>query len=158
MSAPAARPWLRMLAVAVAVVGLDQATKLAINETVARGEEVSLALGFELVNVRNNGIAFGLLDDGGALVVVITVVTLAALLAWFASGPRRPGLWLGIGLLVGGAVGNLIDRVGGEGVTDFLDPPSWPAFNVADIAITAGVIVLVLVAFAGEDAARAQRT
>jgi signal peptidase II len=55
-------------------------------------------------------------------------------------------LWLGVGLLAGGALGNLVDRLSDGGVTDFIDPPLWPAFNVADIAITAGVVVIALTA------------
>jgi signal peptidase II len=55
-------------------------------------------------------------------------------------------MWAGVGLLVGGALGNLIDRIRIDAVTDFIDPPLWPAFNVADVAITAGVVVLALAA------------
>jgi signal peptidase II len=64
---------------------------------------------------------------------------------WFAVAPGRPGLWLAVGLLTGGALGNLIDRVRDSAVTDFLDPPLWPAFNVADIAVTLGALTLALV-------------
>lgn len=140
-----------MLAVAGAVLALDQGSKAIVNEALERGERASLALGFDLVHVRNEGIAFGFLDDGGALVIAVTAVTLAVFVAWFATHPSRPWLWLGVGLLAGGALGNLIDRLRGEGVTDFLDPPAWPAFNLADVAITAGVAVLLLLAFASEE-------
>jgi signal peptidase II len=74
----------------------------------------------------------------------VTVAALAALIAWFASDPARPAMWLAAGLLTGGALGNLADRLRDGAVTDFIDPPSWPAFNVADIAITLGVVVLLM--------------
>ena len=106
-------------------------------------------LGFELSYVTNSGIAFGLLSEGAnGVVLAVTLGALALVLGWFATDTTRPGLWLGVGLLVGGAIGNLIDRLRLDAVTDFIDPPLWPAFNVADVAITAGVVILVLSAFA----------
>lgn len=139
-----------MALVGVAVLALDQLTKAAVRESIERGGGVDVILGVELVNVRNRGIAFGLLSDGGVLLVVVTLATLAVLIGWFAANPAREGLWLAIGLLTGGAIGNLVDRLREGEVTDFLDLPRWPAFNVADIAITAGVVVLILVALAGD--------
>jgi signal peptidase II len=139
-----------MAAVGATVVALDQATKAVVRGSVERGGEVDLALGIQIVNVRNRGIAFGLLQDGGALLLVVTLVTLTILIGWFATDASRRGLWLAIGLLTGGAIGNLIDRLREGEVTDFLDLPRWPAFNVADIAITAGVVVLILYALTGE--------
>jgi signal peptidase II len=144
------RDWARALAVIVAVVALDQATKALLGAELDPGEHRDLVLGFELVNVTNEGIAFGILGDGGDLVLVVTLVALASVLVWFVLAPPRPGLWIAVGLLVGGALGNLIDRIRDDGVTDFLDPPLWPAFNVADVAITAGVVVLIAIAFAQE--------
>ena len=144
------RDWARALALIVVVVALDQLTKAVLEAEIESGEHVDLVLGFELVNVKNEGIAFGFLGDGGDLVLVVTLVALALVLVWFALAPPRPGLWIAVGLLVGGALGNLVDRVRDDGVTDFLDPPLWPAFNFADVAITAGVVVLIVIAFAHE--------
>jgi signal peptidase II len=144
------RDWARALALIVAVVALDQATKTLLEAQIDPGEHRDLVLGFELVNVTNEGIAFGFLGDGGSLVLVVTLVALGLLLTWFVLAEPRPGLWIAVGLLVGGALGNLVDRVTDDGVTDFLDPPLWPAFNLADVAITAGVVVLILMAFAQE--------
>jgi signal peptidase II len=144
------RDWARALALIVVVVALDQATKALLETQLDSGEHRDLVLGFELVNVTNEGIAFGFLGDGGDLVLVVTLVALGLVLAWFALAPPRPGLWIAVGLLVGGALGNLVDRVRDDGVTDFLDPPLWPAFNLADVAITAGVVVLIAIAFAQE--------
>jgi signal peptidase II len=144
VSGPAARGWARVLFVAGIVVMLDQATKAIVSDSLASGERVSLVLGIDLTHVTNRGIAFGLFGDGGDAVLVVTAAALALVLAWFARDPGRPGLWLAVGLLVGGALGNLADRVREDAVTDFIDPPLWPAFNVADIAITAGALALVL--------------
>ena len=141
---PAARGWLRAIALGVLVVGLDQASKAIAADALGPGERVDIALGFELADVRNRGIAFGLLADGQALVIAVTAAALVLILGYFALNPSRPGLWIGVGLLVGGAVGNLTDRIRVDEVVDFLDPPAWPAFNVADIAIVAGILVIVL--------------
>ncbi len=136
-----------MAAVAAVVVGLDLAAKAAVEGSLAVGEHDDLVLGFDLTRVMNSGIAFGLFSGGGdALLIAFTAIALAAILGWFAFDNRRPLLWLGVGLLSGGAVGNLVDRLGDGSVTDFIDPPLWPAFNVADIAITSGVLVVALVA------------
>ena len=138
-----------MLVVCGLVIALDQISKAVITGSLAPGERTDLALGFELARVTNSGIAFGLLDEGSdALVLAITAAALFLVVGWFALEPRRPLLWLGVGLLVGGALGNLIDRIREGAVTDFLDPPLWPAFNLADVSITVGVIVIALVAFA----------
>jgi signal peptidase II len=136
--------WRRAVAVAGAVVVLDQATKQIAIAELSGGAPRDLVLGFELDYVTNTGIAFGLLDDGVGLVIAITAVTLALLVGWFAVAPERPGLWLATGLILGGALGNLADRIRVDAVTDFLDPPYWPAFNLADVAITAGVVTLVV--------------
>ena len=146
-----------MVAVCGVVVGVDQATKGAVVESLDLGERVHVALGLDLAHVTNRGIAFGLLDDGRGLVLAVTAVALGLIVAWFATDPGRPGLWLGVGLLTGGALGNLADRIRADAVTDFLDPPLWPAFNLADVAITAGVAVVVLAAIAAEGERGAER-
>jgi signal peptidase II len=145
-----------MLSVAAVVVALDQIAKAIVRASLEPGERVDVALGFDISRVTNSGIAFGLLDDSSeTLVVAITVAGLALVTGWFALASTRPGLWLGIGLLVGGALGNLVDRVRSDGVTDYLDPPLWPAFNLADVAITAGVAVIVLLALSPSGSGRA---
>jgi signal peptidase II len=128
-----------------AVVALDQAVKALVNGTLARGERVDVIPGVDLVNVRNRGVAFGLFADGGALLVVLAAAALIALVAFFLTHSGRPLVWLPVGLLLGGAAGNLIDRARQGAVTDFIDPVLWPAFNVADVAITCGVLTLLYV-------------
>ena len=139
------RPAPRAALLAVAIVAVDQATKALVRGAVDRGASDSILPGVSLVNTRNTGVAFGLFGGGGAVVTVITLVALAALLVFFARNANRPLAWLPTGLLLGGAVGNLVDRLGGEGVTDFVKLPAWPAFNVADVCITVGVVALVYV-------------
>jgi signal peptidase II len=145
--AASGRGWRAALAVVGIVVLLDQASKDAIRAALEPGERIDLLLGIHLVDVSNRGIAFGLLGDGGALVLAITIAALAGMVVWFALQPSRPGLWLAVGLLAGGALGNLADRARQDAVTDFIDAPLWPAFNVADVAITLGAVVLVLSVF-----------
>jgi len=131
--------------VAALVVGLDQVTKHTIAAGIADGQTRNFIPGVKLVHVRNTGVAFSLFSEGGALVLVFTVLVLALLVAYLARRPDRPLLWLPTGMLVGGALGNLIDRLASGAVTDFIKLPAWPAFNVADMAITFGVLVLVWV-------------
>lgn len=135
----------RALAVVVVVLIVDRVTKHAVASGIPVGDERSVVPGVHLVHVRNSGVAFGFFSGGGALVLALTLVALAALLAYFVFRPTRPGLWVPTGLLVGGAVGNLIDRLSGGSVTDFIKLPHWPAFNVSDIAITIGVVALLYV-------------
>jgi signal peptidase II len=102
--------------------------------------------------VKNRGVAFGLLGGGGDVVVIVTVATIAFLVGYFALHASRPGLWLVVGLVVGGALGNLADRVRIGGAIDFIDPPLWPAFNLADVAIVGGVAWLALMLLSPEPA------
>ena len=137
-----ARAFGRASLVAAIVIGLDQLTKHTIAASVAIGEERNVFPGVTLVHVRNHGVAFGFLSGGGALVLAFTFAALAGLVWFLAASPRRRGLWVATGLLVGGAFGNLIDRLASGAVTDFIKLPAWPAFNVADMAITFGVLSL----------------
>jgi signal peptidase II len=132
----------RALAVFVAVVALDQVVKVLVSSSLARGEERDVVLGIKLVNVRNSGVAFGQLQNGGAIVGVVSALAVIALLVYFARHGSRPWIWLPTGLLLGGALGNIVDRVREGAVVDFIKLPYWPAFNVADSAITVGVVVL----------------
>jgi signal peptidase II len=142
MSLPRGRARLRAGLMFAAVVALDQATKAIVRSSIPRGSSEKFFLGINFVNTRNTGVAFGLLSGGGAVVVVIIAVALVALAAYFATHADKPLLWLPTGLLLGGAVGNLLDRLRGDAVTDFIDLPLWPPFNVADMAITFGVLSL----------------
>lgn len=147
--------WARVGVVVGIVMALDQITKQLAVDHVERGHPFELAFGFEISNVRNSGIAFGLLSGSSdALVLVLTLGALGLLVGYFAAHARRPELWLPVGLVVGGALGNLADRVRMGAAVDFLDPPLWPAFNLADVAIVIGVALFVLLLLA-DDRARA---
>jgi signal peptidase II len=127
------------------VLVLDQLTKHTLATGIASGETKKFLPGIDLVHVRNTGVAFSLFSGGGGLVLVFTLAALAVLVSFLALRPERAGLWIPTGLLIGGAVGNLIDRLSSGAVTDFIKLPLWPAFNVADMAITFGVLALLYV-------------
>ncbi|MEA2385903.1 MAG: signal peptidase [Thermoleophilaceae bacterium] len=138
------------LARAVAVVGLtvafDQATKAIAVASLDRGEEVNVFLGLDMTYVRNEGVAFGALAGGGPVLVVVIALALGGLIAYFALNSSARLLWLPVGLILGGALGNLADRAREGAVIDFIDPIAWPAFNLADAAIVVGVLGLLYVA------------
>ena len=139
------RTTLAAACVAAAVVALDQLTKALVRGSLELGEGAELVAGIRLVNVRNSGVAFGFLADGGALLVVGAALALLALVVFFVTHTGQSLVWLPTGLLLGGATGNLIDRAREGSVTDFVKLPHFPAFNVADMAITFGVLVLIYV-------------
>jgi len=138
--------WRYAAIVVGAVVFLDQATKQLAVASLVPGEMRNVFLGLDLTNVRNEGVAFGFLSEGGVLLVIMTAVALAGLLAFFALRAATPWLWLPAGMILGGALGNLADRAREGAVIDFIDPIAWPAFNVADTAIVLGVLGLLYVA------------
>lgn len=137
--------WARAVAAALVVLALDQATKQLVVHSLDRGESRNVFFGVELTNVRNKGVAFGAFGGGGAPVTLLTLAAVAFLIAYFALHVRRPWLWLPVGMVAGGAFGNLLDRVRQGSVTDFIDPMLWPAFNVADMAIVLGILALLYV-------------
>ncbi|HWK17695.1 MAG TPA: signal peptidase II [Solirubrobacteraceae bacterium] len=141
----ASRAWGRALIVMVLVLIADQVTKHTLAAGIGEGEVRRFIPGIHLVHVRNTGVAFGFFSGGGALVLVFTLAALAVLIVYFTKHPDRPWLWLPTGLLIGGALGNLYDRIHQGSVTDFIKLPLWPAFNVADMAITFGVLALLFV-------------
>lgn len=152
---PASRAagWQALAWVAFLVVVVDQVSKAIVSSAVERGERVEVLPFLDLVHVLNQGVAFGFLgEESRGLVIAITAVALVAVLGWFALDPERPLAWLAVGALVGGALGNLVDRVREDAVTDFIDLPAWPSFNLADVAITLGAALLVLGALTGGDA------
>jgi signal peptidase II len=152
-AAPSARgAWLRTAIVFACVVAADQVVKELVTSSLQRGEARDLVAGIKLVNTRNTGVAFGQLQGAGAIVTVLIAAAVVALLVYVARNAHRPLVWLPAGLLLGGALGNVIDRVREGAVVDFLKLPHWPAFNVADAAITVGVLALVFVMERGDGA------
>lgn len=139
------RPWALAGLLLAGVLIADQLTKALVRDGMRRGEEDPVLPFLKLVNVRNEGVAFGLDVGGATLIVVIIAFALLALLLYFARHSARPLMWVPVGLLLGGALGNIVDRLREGAVTDFLKVPAWPAFNLADVAITIGVVLLVFV-------------
>jgi signal peptidase II len=127
------------------VFALDQATKQLAVSRIARDASVNVFLGLDLTNTRNTGVAFGALQGGGLVLGILIGMALALLLGYFALRAGMPLLWLPVGLVVGGALGNLADRAREGSVIDFIDPIWWPAFNLADASIVVGVLALLYV-------------
>lgn len=135
--------WLALLVVAGAAVVADQVTKQVVGRTLPLGNSVDIIGPFSIRHVQNSGIAFGLFASRTAPVIGVTAVTVGLMLWFFArSGRRHPVLPVALGLVVGGSIANLIDRVRLGHVTDFLDLVAWPAFNLADTFIVVGVAIL----------------
>jgi signal peptidase II len=135
--------WLALVVVAAAAIVADQVTKQVVGRTLALGESVDIVGPFSIHHVQNSGIAFGLFASRTALVIVVTAVAVGFMLWFFArSGRRHPVLPVALGLVLGGSIANLIDRVRLGHVTDFLDLVAWPAFNLADTFIVVGVAIL----------------
>jgi signal peptidase II len=139
--------WLAAGGVALLVVALDQLTKHIVRSSIRPGDEHRFLPGIEFVNTRNRGVAFGVLPGSDVGVTILIAVALAVLLVYFARHIERPLIWLPTGMLLGGALGNVVDRIRGGSVTDFVKLPlGWPPFNIADASITLGILALVIVA------------
>lgn len=132
----------RAVATTGMVVALDQATKQLAVHGLRRGESVNVFLGIDITNTRNSGVAFGAFQGGGVVVGLLIGLSLGVLVGYFALNAGRPLLWLPVGMLLGGALGNLADRAREGAVIDFIDPVAWPAFNLADASIVIGVLIL----------------
>ena len=143
---------LRGLAAAIAVVVFDQLGKAAVRSYFAgpaAGEHENVTSFFNIVLIYNRGMSFGLFNSGGglnALLLSAAAGAIVAVLAYWLSRVEKPLLAIAIGLIIGGAVGNVIDRIRFGAVVDFLDfhvgSWHWPAFNVADSAIVVGALLL----------------
>jgi signal peptidase II len=145
----------RAVATAAVVVAVDQATKQAAVSSLERNEKANVFFALDFTNARNKGVAFGAFEGGGLIVAVLIGLALALVIGYFALHAARPWLWLPVGLLVGGALGNLADRAREGAVIDFIDPIAWPAFNLADASIVIGVLALLYLLEGGGDEDRA---
>jgi signal peptidase II len=136
--------WTRLVTVAVAVLVIDQIIKAVIRGRLAVGEGWTLTGFLSILRVTNHGIAFGMFPGRQSYVAIITVVALCAIAVFLARLVHRNLLAAtGAGLLVGGSLGNLIDRLAHGGVTDYINVSHWPTFNFADACITIGAILIV---------------
>jgi signal peptidase II len=147
--------WLALAAVAIAAIAADQLTKHLVSTKLGLGDEVHVVGPLSIHHVQNSGIAFGLFASATAAVIVLTALAVGWMLVFFArSGSRHPVLPVALGLVIGGSVSNLLDRVRLGHVTDFLDLKFWPAFNLADSFIVVGVAILLLALVAADRAPR----
>ena len=136
--------------VALAAVAADQVTKEIVRSRLELGEAIDVTQFFAIHHVRNTGIAFGLFPGAASPVTILTAIAVIWMLVYFArSGARHPILPVAFGFLLGGSLSNLADRVRQGYVTDFLDPDYWPAFNLGDVFITIGVVILIAVFLVG---------
>jgi signal peptidase II len=138
--------YVRATLVLVLVLVLDQLTKHIVSHSIVPGEQVRFLPGIQFVNTRNHGVAFGLEAGSQVAVTILVGLALLALLLYFATHAARPLIWLPTGLLLGGALGNLLDRIRHGSVVDFVQLPlGWPPFNLADASIVLGVLLLLFV-------------
>jgi signal peptidase II len=147
--------WLALAAVATAAIAADQLTKHIVSSKLALDEQVRVVGPLSIHHVQNSGIAFGLFASATLVVIILTTVAVGWMLVFFArSGSRHPVLPVALGLVIGGSVSNLVDRVRLGHVTDFLDLKFWPAFNLADSFIVVGVAILLLALIAADRSPR----
>jgi signal peptidase II len=151
--------WVALASVAIAALAADQLTKAIVTSSLALDQSAHVVGPLSIHHVQNSGIAFGLFASATSMVILATAAAVAWMLYFFArSGARHPVLPVALGLVIGGSVSNLLDRVRLGHVTDFLDFKYWPAFNLADTFIVVGVAILLLALVSVDrDGARPQR-
>jgi len=143
--------WAGLASVACAAVCADQVTKYLVTSRLSLDGAVKVAGPLSIHHVQNSGIAFGLFPDSTAAVVAVTSAAVVWMVVFFArSGSRHPVFPAALGLLLGGSVSNLADRVRLGHVTDFVDLRYWPAFNLADSFIVVGVAILLFAVVGGD--------
>lgn len=140
---PGGSQWLALVVVAAAALGADQLTKWIVSSELALRGSIEVLGPLRIHHVRNSGIAFGLFSNATGVVIALTAIAVTGMFFYFArSGLRHPILPVALGLVLGGSVSNLFDRLRLGYVTDFLDVDYWPAFNLADTFIVLGVGLL----------------
>ena len=135
--------WIALVVIAGTAIVADQLTKAIVVERLPLGDTAVTIGPFSIHHVQNTGIAFGLFADSTSAVIALTAVAVGAMLVFFAgTAQRHPLVPIALGLVLGGSIANLFDRVRLGHVTDFLDFEYWPAFNLADTFIVVGVGLL----------------
>ncbi len=130
--------------IALLIIVLDQLTKWSVRAGLVLGQSIDVLPFFSITHVQNTGIAFGLLQfEFLRWVLVLIALGVAIAILWSCKHGKLTEHYAAWGLIAGGAVGNAIDRIAFGTVTDFIDVHFWPAFNVADSALTIGVLLLV---------------
>jgi signal peptidase II len=153
VSAPIGRPrWAVFLGIAAAVVGLDQLSKAWLESILAPGERLSVIGDLvRLTHAQNSGALFGLFRDQALLFAIVSIGVVGLIIWYHRSSGRNTLLSVALGLLLGGAVGNMIDRFAQGYVTDWVDiglgDLRFYTFNVADAAISCAILLLIVLAF-----------
>lgn len=129
--------------IAVVTVVVDQITKALVNATLAVGQSISVFPTFSLTHIRNTGAGFGVLQGQNSIFILVALITIVVIITLMKKIVEKHHTTVFASLILGGAVGNLIDRLVYGSVTDFLSFTFWPAFNVADAALTIGVLGLI---------------
>jgi signal peptidase II len=140
-----ARAWRLAGALCVGIVLLDQVAKAIVESELVPGEQIEVLGPIGLTLAHNEGVAFGLASGSAAPLIAFAVLALGFVGFLLARNPSTPGMWVAVGLVAGGALGNLLDRLRAGEVTDYVEIGSWPPFNLADVAITVGVLVFALI-------------
>jgi signal peptidase II len=141
VSAASARVWRLAGALCLAVLVLDQVAKAIVENRLVPGQQVDVLGPAGLTLSHNRGVAFGLASGSSGPLVIFALAALVVVGVLLARNPEVPLIWVAAGLVAGGALGNLIDRLRAGVVTDFVEIGSWPPFNLADVAITCGVVL-----------------
>jgi signal peptidase II len=146
--------WL-LFTIAGIIIILDQVTKAIVRASIPFGEQWMplewLAPFFRFVHWQNTGAAFGLFQGGGLVFGILAVVVTAFIIIYYPQIPKEEKLMrVAISMQLGGAIGNLIDRIQFGPVTDFISVGSFPVFNIADSSITVGVGLLILALWLSE--------
>jgi signal peptidase II len=150
--------WAALLVIVGTAIVADQLTKSIVSARLPIGDATATIGPFSIHHVQNSGIAFGLFAQATGIVILLTLVAVGWMVVYFyRSGARHPLLPIAVGLLIGGSISNLADRVRLGHVTDFLDLRYWPAFNLADSFIVAGVAILLGVLVAADRSPRRPR-
>ena len=133
------------LALALFIFLIDRVLKKLVESSMQLGDSIPVVPGIlHLTYIKNDGGAFGILGGQGSILLLGSAVAVAFVLWMLLEGPPARLMVLGCGLILGGAAGNLLDRLAAGEVTDYVDLRVWPVFNAADAAIVLGVGVLLL--------------
>ena len=140
------------LGLAAIVLLLDQATKYIVKSSMAIGQSIKLGI-FDITYSTNTGVAFGLMKDSATLSVFLAFIVIGAIMYWYDEIDDKTAI--PVALILGGTIGNLVDRVLHSRVIDFIDFRIWPIFNIADACLTIGVLLLVYREFTSSRKTRA---
>lgn len=134
-----------IITITLLVLLTDILSKLLVKKTIEIGTSISVIPNiFHITHHRNFGAGFGILQNQGWFLILVAVAVLAGIFYYYNQLPKNKLVWVAVALLISGTIGNLLDRITVGYVTDFLDFRVWPIFNVADIALTVGVGLLIL--------------